>query len=273
MRISQKLASSVLLAVAVVVAVAIGGFFLLSWIISKEVRPSWWLGGPPARGLPTMPKPRVEPFHIGLGLFDDKQWCELSGSVLKFMGGEGRLGRTRQIAQMLAVQGLASPGSPAPIFPQAAVALGVAAFDAPALRLAPGDRDHAAKLYTAAKAERDGCIDYLRAGLLRRFRDEDPERIAKRIRAANDKLREFTRWADNKIKSGEAGPAGNKINPGEADPEEPLVDARERRRRDDVRERGHVREWLKEVSKMDEDAIKHLREEMEQDRLKGWGDL
>ena len=66
---------------------------------------------------------------VGLGLSSI-----VSGNVVKWAAREwGPSGRTHLIAQVMAVQGLVVPGGPSPIFPQAAVALEVAAVDTVAL--------------------------------------------------------------------------------------------------------------------------------------------
>jgi Helicase C-terminal domain len=63
-------------------------------------------------------------------------------------------------------------------------------------RVAPWQLDHGRRLYTEAKAEYEACIDYLRAGLARRFNAEDPQRVTRLMEAANRKLVAFDQWAN-----------------------------------------------------------------------------
>jgi hypothetical protein len=59
-------------------------------------------------------------------------------------------------------------------------------------RLSDGQR-----LYDEASAEFNGCIDYLRSGLTRRFVDADSAKILRRLSDAERKVNRFVEWANS----------------------------------------------------------------------------
>lgn len=112
------------------------------------------------------------------------------------------------------------------------------------------DVGKARDLYTNAKADLDACIDYLRAGLLRRFVAADWPVIKQRLEAAGASVLAFQVYALETLRPGqvESGPSI-----------EAIVD-------------GFMK-WLGSTDAENQAAIDKLREDLAELRLKDWSAL
>jgi hypothetical protein len=105
------------------------------------------------------------------------------------------------------------------------------------------------RLYDDARAALIGCIDHLRAGLSRRFVEEDASNAAARFLAAQEKVDRFVAW-ENTVEAPTIGAA------------EPLAALLE-----------SLNSWMNNVSKQNEQAIEQLRADLDRCRLKEWDDI
>jgi hypothetical protein len=106
------------------------------------------------------------------------------------------------------------------------------------------------QLYGKTKAEFDGCIDFLKSGLSRRFNDGDPPQIKQMLESARAQMSRFIGWYDS--------PKADEQCCAEAGPDwvAPLTQI--------------VTEWLKITSQQNEAAIKQLRDDLEGCRFRDW---
>lgn len=107
------------------------------------------------------------------------------------------------------------------------------------------------RLYTDMKAELDGCIDYLRSGLVRRFNADDSHQLEKRFRTAGTHVSAFFNWVDT-------------LEP----PPYATVDASPLEAASKL-----LSGWLDSVSKANDKAIEQLRDDLNQCRLRDWQEL
>jgi hypothetical protein len=118
-------------------------------------------------------------------------------------------------------------------------------------RLPPEDLDEGERLYAAARAEFDTCIDFLRGGLAGRLRGVDPTTIEKRLREADGRMTAFLDWGDRAQGEGTFSAV--------LDPFAPLL-------------RG-VSTLIDQAQKADGETLKAMRQGLENCRLQAWEDI
>jgi hypothetical protein len=117
-------------------------------------------------------------------------------------------------------------------------------------RIRQGQFELGRRLYTEAKSESDGSIEYLCAGLTRRFNQDDPQRVAERMAEMNRKMAAFVRWADRQL------PRKGDISADLPDLAKELLLA-----------------WLNGVRTANDEAIAQLQAELRACQMQGWEDL
>jgi hypothetical protein len=115
-------------------------------------------------------------------------------------------------------------------------------------RISARELDHGRQLFTKAKADFDGCIDFLCVGLDRRFNADDPTKINKLLETANDSLREFESWANAQINPKSFGATDGQLGA--------MSDS-----------------WLDRIAKQNEKAIQQLKEGFQQCRMRSWAEI
>jgi hypothetical protein len=117
-------------------------------------------------------------------------------------------------------------------------------------RLSKRETDHAQQLYISVKQKHDSCLAFMKAALVRRFNNDDPQKIYRQLQEINLEMMSFTSWADAKINpnmTGAAGPLGE------------LLD--------------HLNEWLTGTSKENESAIQNIIRQLDDCRLADWNSI
>jgi hypothetical protein len=116
-------------------------------------------------------------------------------------------------------------------------------------RISGADMIVGRNLYVDTASEFDGCIDYLRAGLVRRFNEKDPEEIVAWLKSAKGKMGRFINWSENL----------ERHVTGDFDPWAKLFDG--------------FQDWLKEIRSRNEAAIEQLRNDLAACRFRQWHEL
>jgi hypothetical protein len=107
------------------------------------------------------------------------------------------------------------------------------------------------RLYGNAKAELDGCIDFLCTGLDRRFTPDDPANLAERMKKASQQVTAFVGWADAVIDRRVMGATAEPLSEG--------LDL--------------LKAFMEGVGKENAEAIARIKADLEKCRLREWREL
>lgn len=161
------------------------------------------------------------------------------------------------------------PDRPLPIVPQLpriadelAVAKSQAEERAKELIRAPGrgirrqtNLQEGQRLYSAAKAEYDGAVEYMCVALQTRFAGIEPRHVDARLGTARQKLSAFLQWNAQRVRND-----GHSIGAGAVD---------------DILKIGlrEISAWISGLQQADQKAIDQLIQQLRSLRLASWNDL
>jgi hypothetical protein len=116
-------------------------------------------------------------------------------------------------------------------------------------RISAQELDNGRELYTKAKAEFDGCIEFLCTTFDWQFNADNVINIEKRMKAAKITLFAFISWAEDQIRPKSSWQAGL------------------------ARTLSHSDQWLMQVAEHNDKAIEIPKKELRQCKMRSWGEI